>query len=198
MQLIRTATVADTASTDLYNQAIDQSNRQGDDAHSPIADLMREHIRAGVDLVEAETRQALFTSTYCLYLDAWPDGRSIALPRPPLQSVASVKYLVDGVEQTLAPAAYTVDPAGSMAGRVTLNPNESWPTADERAASVRVTFTAGYGTECESLPHGLRHALRMLFAHWHEQREAVSEAQMYEVPMGARRILDLHQWPEAV
>ena len=35
-----------------------------------------------------------------------------------------------------------------------------------------------------------KHCLKLLVAHWYENREGVSEANVKEVPMGIERILD--------
>lgn len=166
--------------------------------NEPGAGTLSECLAAAVAMVEEETRQQLYTATYRLYLDAFPAVDEIVLPRPPLQAVTAVKYLLAGVEQTLAPAKYTVDPPGSKPGRVSLNAGEAWPAADATANSVRVEFTAGYGTDGGLLPPMLRQAVMLLASHWYENREAAGEAQTHEVPLGVRRIMDLHQWPSAV
>lgn len=192
MRLIKTQAPATYDPTGLMGNA--KAHAKATDGES---DVVRDIVAAAVEFVEAETRQQLLTGAYTLYLDGFPACREISLPRPPLQAVASVKYVLAGIELTLDPAAYTVDPPGSKPGRVTLNPGGSWPEVDETPGSVRVAFTAGYGTD-DLLPAMLRQAVLLTFAHWYESREGASEANLREIPMGVRRILDLHQWPEAV
>src|SRR5689334_8854879 len=84
-------------------------------------------LEAATDFVERETRQTLRPTTFRLYCDRFPVDRELTLPRLPLLSVESVKYVAGGVERTLAPIAYTPDPSGSRPGRLVLNPDQSWP-----------------------------------------------------------------------
>lgn len=101
---------------------------------------------------EHETGRQFITATWELRLDAWPCGRVIDLPKPPLQSVESVKYLdPDGVEQTLAPAAYDVDTA-SLKGRIVRKLTTDWPELAAVPGAVRIQFKAGYGDTADKVP----------------------------------------------
>ena len=44
-------------------------------------------IKAARDVAETLSLHAMLTQTWKLYLDEWPDGDAIELPKPPLQSV---------------------------------------------------------------------------------------------------------------
>jgi uncharacterized phiE125 gp8 family phage protein len=49
--------------------------------------------------------------------------------------------------------------------------------------AFEVAFTAGYGDEASDVPEPLRHAIKLLVAHWFEQREpVVLGAAAQEVP----------------
>jgi hypothetical protein len=66
------------------------------------------------------------------------------LPRPPLVSVTSIKYLdADHVEQTFSSADYWVSGVGRT-GRITLKSGSSWPTVGAYPDAVVVRFVAGY------------------------------------------------------
>src|SRR4051812_24674112 len=106
-------------------------------------DVLNVLIPAAVDFVQNETHSQLSTATHRAYYDGSPAGREVVLPKPPLQSVQSVKYLLNNVEQTLSAGAYTVDPSGSRPGRLTLNANQSWPAVDDVPNSVRIDFQSG-------------------------------------------------------
>lgn len=108
---------------------------------------------------EHETGRQLITATWELRLDAWPAGRVIDLPKPPLQSVTSVKYLdADGAEQTFASTNYVVDVA-SLKGRIVLKTGLSWPTLADQPGAVRIRFVAGYGDLATNVPPLVRSAI---------------------------------------
>lgn len=150
-------------------------------------------IRTAREDVESFTGRALITQTLELTLDRWPAGETLALPRPPLQSVASIQYTDrQGVEATLATESYLVDTRQAV---VWLRYGYSWPGASLReAAGVVVRYTAGYGA-AEAVPARLRHAILMLVGHLYENREATSQAgALTATPMGVERLL----WPYRV
>src|SRR5687768_6452299 len=101
-----------------------------------LDDTLAPLIPAAVGWFENETRQAITPATYRLVLDGFPDEREIRLPKPPLTSVSAVRYMYSGIEQTLDAATYTVDPSGSIPGRLTLNAGQTWPATDDVANSV--------------------------------------------------------------
>jgi uncharacterized phiE125 gp8 family phage protein len=160
-------------------------------------DVLNVLIPAAVEFVQNETHSQLATATHRVYLDGFPPTREIVLPKPPLQSVSAVKYLLNNVEQTLSTSAYTVDPSGSKPGRITLNASQSWPAADAVTNSVRIDFQSGYGN-APAVPTVLKTALLMLVGHWYERREAFIDRRLDEVPMAVRSIIDQHAFPEVV
>lgn len=152
-------------------------------------------ISAATDFLATETGQSLAaTTTYRLSLDGFPADREISLPKPPLQSVESIKWVdPNGQEQTLDPATYIVD-ASTKPGRIVLKPNQNWPTTDRSANCVNIDFTAGY----TALPFMLRQAILLLVGHWHEHREAAIDRRIDEVPIALRSIIDLHKFVACV
>jgi hypothetical protein len=73
------------------------------------------------------------------------------LPRPPLVSVTSIKYLdADHVEQTFSSADYWVSGVGRT-GRITLKNGSSWPTVGAYPDAVVIRFVAGYSVVPEPL-----------------------------------------------
>lgn len=138
-------------------------------------------------------RVALITRTYDYWLDGWPEGREIALPMPPLQSVDGVYYHdEDDTEYTLATSDYLVD-THRWPGRVVLRNDASWPSVTLRAANgARVRFTAGYGDSASDVPEHIRHAIRLLVGHFYENRESVvsTGAVPKELPFSVRALLE--------
>lgn len=137
--------------------------------------------------VEADTGRALVEQTWQLFGESFPD--EIIVPKPPLVSVTSIKYIdTDGVEQTLAASEYQVLKTGVNA-RIKPASGKAWPSVQTgNYNGVTVEFVAGYLTDDGSggfagqLPHTARTALLVLAAHLYENREAMSPVQQYELP----------------
>jgi uncharacterized phiE125 gp8 family phage protein len=180
---------------DIVSDAANHARIESTADEGPVIEAL---VSSAVEYIEGETRQQLFTARYRMHLDGFPDAREIGLPKPPMQSVQAVKYLSSGVEQTLAPGAYTVAPSGSKPGYVALNPGQSWPATDDVPGSVRVDFTAGYGDESVQLPSLLRQAVLLTFAHYYANREATTDRRTDELPLAVRSIVNLNQFPHAV
>ena len=136
--------------------------------------LISSLLQAAREKFEHDTWRALLTQTYDFVLDSFPPcNEAIRLPRPPLQSVTSVKYLdADGVQQTLAASVYKVDTA-SEPGRLLLKEGEVWPDTLAEGNAVEVRYVAGYGDAPKAVPAMAMTALKMLLSHWYEHREAV-------------------------
>jgi uncharacterized phiE125 gp8 family phage protein len=118
--------------------------------------------------VEERCRRGLITQTWELILDAFPD-EEVELPRGPLQSITSVKYLdVDGVEQTLAPATYETDTVNDP-GRLRLAYDKDWPDIRERWNSVRVRYVVGWASAA-AVPEPIRQAMQLLVSQMYEHR----------------------------
>lgn len=122
---------------------------------------------------------------------------SIRIPVPPLQSVTSLTYVdTNGVTQTLDPSLYIVD-SNSETGRITPAFSTPWPYTRSVINAVNITFVAGYaynpatpGTPTPPVWWGkIRRAIMMTVASWYNQREAVSEREMREVPGGVESLL---------
>jgi uncharacterized phiE125 gp8 family phage protein len=104
-----------------------------------------------------------------LTLDAFPDA--IKLPRGPVASVESVKYIDDdGVEQTLSPLDYLVDTA-SMQGYIVPAYGKAWPETRGQINAVTVEYTAGSAAAQHALKAWMLLAIGEMFAN----REASAE-----------------------
>lgn len=142
--------------------------------------LVSSLIVAAREQTELVSRRALITQTLAASLDGWPDGSIIVLPRPPLQSVTSVAYTdANGDSQVMDAGDYTVQTA---AQRVVLASGASWPSR-LAGSLVTVTYVAGYGSNAQDVPERYKQAIRLLAAHWYEHREALSEIELYDVPL---------------
>lgn len=160
-------------------------------------DTLTANLSAACDYIERETRQQLVARDFLMVLDSFPAERFTKLPKPPLLSVASVKYTdATGTEQTIDPAAYTVD-AVTIPGRIVLAPGQSWPGTNGSANCVRIRFTAGYANAA-AVPPLLVQGIKLLVGHYFENREAATDRRIDTVPLAVESIVNMFAFPEAV
>ena len=117
--------------------------------------------------IEAQTRRALMTQTWRIVRDAWPpDGRIAVMPVPLRQLVAVRVFKGDGSAQAIAAEEFTLDTASAPAvisfGAI--------PSPGRVIAGIELDIECGYGAEPSDVPAPLRQAIRMLVAHWYENR----------------------------
>lgn len=96
----------------------------------------------------------------------------ITLPRPPLVSVTSVKYLDEsGVQQTLDPSAYVLDDHSEPA---CLTPayGLSWPANRCQPNAVLVRYDAGYA-DAATVPTLIKSWMLLCIGMLYENRESV-------------------------
>lgn len=161
-------------------------------------------IQAAREDVEVATGRQLVGATWEVRLDGWPCSDLIVLPRPPLISVTSVKYLdTDGTLQTLDTSVYTVHTyAGPRCrrGAISLQDGQSWPTTQPVRDAVRIRFEAGYVASSETdqavvsaaIPGAIRLAVLRLVHEYNAQRgDLVVGASVATLPRSVEQIL----WP---
>jgi uncharacterized phiE125 gp8 family phage protein len=142
---------------------------------------------AATTFVETALGRQLVTATWELTL-RWFPCDLIRLPRPPLQSVAHVKYRdKDGALVTMPSADYLVD---ITADPGTIEPARSWPAGTGYYPdSVQVRYVAGYGDQAD-VPPNIKLAIMGMAAHWYEVREGASGVPMQETPLHVGRLID--------
>jgi len=166
---------------------------QADGAY-PEADYLLNLVKGATEFAEAETGLAMLEQTWAHYLDevpirsdglGWWDGvregamnqehpRFIELPKSPLISITSIKSFDEAdVESTFGTANYYVDVA-SRPGRVALRDGSVWPTNVRSVNGLVITYKAGFGTTADKVPFQLRQAIKVIAAHWYENREAMT------------------------
>lgn len=153
--------------------------------------LLEHYIASAREAVEdTYTYRALVSRTYDYYLQGWPSGDRIVLPRPPLVSVTSVTYTdTDGTSATLSSDDYHVDTA-SEPGRIVLKYGESWPTATLQTSNpIVIRFVAGYG-DAEDVPEWAKWAIKVMVADRYENREATTVAAGYVATQLPRFVTD--------
>jgi len=125
--------------------------------------------------VETQTRRALITQTWRHNLDMWPlDDRVLVLPAP-LQGLAAVRvYDEAGDAQAIDLETFVVDTI-SAPGVVSFPP-WSVPGPGRRHAGIELDTVVGYGDAAVDVPPSLKLAIRMLVAHWYENRGVVVDS----------------------
>jgi uncharacterized phiE125 gp8 family phage protein len=121
--------------------------------------------------VEAQTRRALITQTWRLVRDAWPaNGRLQVLPAP-LRSIVAARYYDEAAgTHAIDTGAFVVDAASSQLAF----PPWSMPAPGRSAAGIEIDVSVGYGDSGPDVPAALRQAIRLLVAHWYENRGLVA------------------------
>jgi uncharacterized phiE125 gp8 family phage protein len=137
-------------------------------------------IAAAVAECENFTGRQLLQATWELKLASWceegiyRDG-VLRLPKPPLLSVSSVKYLdPNGVEITWSSSEYVVVNSPSPhAQRAHLFPAYGivWPAVRYQPGAIKVRFVAGYGAAETAIPRALTQGVLLRVAEMYERRE---------------------------
>lgn len=152
--------------------------------------LLESYITAARHYSEEITGRAFGSQTYKFTLRQFPDGM-IELPRPPLVSVDSIKYMpADGsAEATLDPAEYRVD---TDAEPGTVEPVDVWPDTAAQPNAVTIQFTAG-----TPVPERGLMGMRQFVAHLEAYRSPAVPERVHKVPQTVETLLrGLRVWTE--
>lgn len=151
-------------------------------------------ITAAREYCETFTHRALAPQTWDYKFNMFPIGwyAPIVLPMPPVTAITSISYIDNSnVSQTWASTNYTTDlPSGSWAAPARIVPNYGvvYPTTLLVLNAVTVRFTAGY----TSTPEAIKHAMKLLIAHWYKNRESVvTDLRAEQLPQAIDSLL----WP---
>lgn len=159
--------------------------------HTADDDLITAIIVVARQWCESFQNRSYVTQTITLKMDKFPccgDYDEIVVPRPPLQSVTSIKYVdEDGAEQTLSSDVYDVD-TYSEPGRIGLANSQSWPGVRGDLNGIEVIYIAGYG-DADDVPDRFKRAMHLIIAHLYEHREQNYEKTLIEPPMNAKSLL---------
>jgi len=170
-----------------------------EDHNSVLDDLIKD----ATEYAEGFTGRALCTRTYDYWINRWPAGDAIELPRPPLVSVTTVSYTkADGSSDTLvADTDYVVD-TDSLFGRVVLEYNKTWPTDELHPRNpIKIRYLAGYGDGGASPPdyradvnRNIKRGILLMIGHWFNHREnSIVGVNIGNIPQGASTLLTMEQ-----
>ncbi len=138
--------------------------------------LLTGYITAARIMVDKDCERALMPQTLRLYMDAFP-GYEVFLERPPVQSITSIVYYdTDGTSQTWSASNYDSD---LVSEPCRINPayGKVWPFTRYKSNAVAVTYVAGYA-DAASVPETAKLAIKMLAAHWYQNRETTAAGQI--------------------
>jgi len=136
--------------------------------------------------VETRTGLALITQSWRMVLDCWPANGRIAGRPAPLQALAAARVLdFDGQSRTIDTQAFVVDPSTSTLSFV------PWalPMPTRIAAGIELDIDTGFGDAASDVPEPLRQAIRLLVAHWYENRAPVAGAVAAVAPANAAALI---------
>lgn len=150
---------------------------------------------ANIDGPEGWLGRAVREQELELTIDRFPCATDVGrpgpvkIPMPTLISVDSLEYTAtDGTTATVTD--FREFGVGAPYGGYILPAlSGSWPSVLGDAGSVRIAFTAGYS----DIPKSIKHAVLLMVGHWYESREAVTEANMSDLPMGVSALLTPHR-----
>lgn len=144
-------------------------------------------ITAAREFAEHYTGRAFSTQTLEMALPCFPlDTGSIDLDMPPVATVSSIKYTdAAGVEQTVSSGSYSLSLYGESRR---INPAylTPWPITQDIADAVRIRYVTGYTT----LPQAAKDAILLIVCHLYQNRAAIGDVKLDEVPMGALALLN--------
>ena len=153
--------------------------------HSDDDTIIAALIAAARGHVEALTRRALLTQSWRLVLDAWPANGRIDLRMGPLRSVIAARVFDTANNAgTIDVETFVVD----IAADVIASPCWALPAPGRLTAGIELDVQLGYGNAAD-VPDALRHAVRMLVAHWYENRSLVAAGTVAALPAGVDALI---------
>lgn len=134
--------------------------------------------------VEARAGLALMAQGWRLTLDRAPTA-IMSLPRAPVLSLDDVSAIDrTGAATSIDPDLYDFE-SGPRARLITRG---FWPPTSRRVGGIRIDFTAGW-TDAGSVPEELKLAVKMLAAHFYENRESVAAERVFAAPQAVDALI---------
>lgn len=151
----------------------------------PDDTMIQAQLIAAREFAEHYTGRMLAPVTLELALDAFPAG-AIELTGSPVASITSIKYIdLAGTEQTLDPAAFSLNDYG-IAAKVEMAYTTPWPATRDIANAVKVRYVAGY----VAAPGIAKAAMLLLVGHLYENRQEATSLKVEQIPLGVKSLLN--------
>lgn len=130
-------------------------------------------IAAGRAHVEALTRLMLLTQTWRFVRDAWPPHGRFTARIGPLQSLLAARVFdASGIAHPLEVESFVVDAAANVIAA----PCWALPVPGRTVAGIELDVICGFGAVANDVPADLIHALKILVAHWYDNRGLVGSS----------------------
>ncbi len=141
--------------------------------HADDDDIIAALIAGARVHVEAQTRRALITQVWRIARDTWPaNGRIVVVPAPLRALVAARINKLDGATQAIDVGAFAVDAISAPA--VLAFAAGALPAPGRVVGGIELDVEIGYGDVPADVPEPLRQAVRVLVAHWYENRGLIA------------------------
>ncbi|WP_445501830.1 head-tail connector protein [Microvirga sp. G4-2] len=138
-------------------------------------DLISGLIRAARLMVESASRRILIEQRWRVVMDRWPIGGKVPLPISPLLAVDGIKVFdAAGIPIEVPAGSIEVDPASDPPWILITNA----PEPGKPRNGIEIALHAGYGASPDAVPAPLKLAIRILVAHWYENRGDVAGEQI--------------------
>jgi len=122
-------------------------------------------LRAARLVIEATTRLVILEQSWRIALERVPTDGVVRLPLAPILAVSEVRaFDAANAATTLATADWRLERRSDPA-RITLS-----GAALEAAGAIEIDLSAGWGATVDAAPAPLVQAIRLLAAHWFENR----------------------------
>lgn len=162
------------------SEAKDHLRIDGTDEDTYLATI----ITAARKYCEQYCNRAFITQTWKQYPEDFSDGMKLSIN--PVQSVTSITYYdVDGNSQTLNASQYQVDLSDDVC-RIYEAVDVDFPDVqDEKINPITITYVCGYGSASTDVPMDIRHAIKLMIAHFFQNREMINTGQgiSSQIPM---------------
>jgi uncharacterized phiE125 gp8 family phage protein len=153
--------------------------------------LITSLLAGAIDHFEQSTRRVLSSRAIVQKLDELPDSKIIFLEKGPVVSVASVTVRTDSGTSTISANDYiTVTGQNETKPCIAFKQSATLPTVDGYPAAVTINYTC----ETTTIPESINAAIRLLVAHWYENRQAVGPTGGNEVPLAYASIANKYLW----
>ena len=141
--------------------------------HDDDDDVIAALIAAARVHVEAKTRRALISQTWRLTRDVWPAAGLLPILPVPLRQVTAIGvYRDDGMLQMLDVDAFHINATSAPA--ILAFERGALPTPGRICGGIEIDIEVGYGGDPDNVPAPLRQAIRLLVAHWYENRSIIA------------------------
>ena len=148
--------------------------------HDTVLNL---YIGAARDFAEKYTGLRIAEQTVAFSAADFADA---PLPVAPVQSITLAYQDTDDAEQTLASGVYTLAGANTLKPALSLTEGQNWPDVYDAPEVVTVTAVVGYA----AIPDAIKAAILLHIGHLFDNREAVGEGEMKQVPLTTMDLLE--------